>query len=520
MVLAFLLGVGAYRLLHVVRFFNNYVKNGYMTTVVTDLEKIYTPGSLFAIILLILLLLVSILTLLLHKKKPAKLYIIMTIYYLTIFIGLFYISAILQSFENELLASTLSRSLRDIFIIAYIPQFIFIAFILLRTIGFNVKKFDFADERKSMDANEQDNEEFEINVNFEGYRVKQKVNRTLREILYYIKENKFIVICICAAVCFFTGVYIYNNTHSNYDATYRIGTQFSYNKLNITVDDSIITDLDYQGRELDSYYLVLKLNIKNTSGHTVNMDYNNFKLEVGNDIINPTVNAAVNFIDFAPSNAPLSISHNDDKTFALSYKISNSHIRKSMRIKIHNGSVYDKGEYIDKKIFININSNKISNLSIVGNYKLYDKLKFDDTFLGNSEMTFNSYSIDKSYIYKYEVCVSENECKQYSDAITIPLKDNRYKNKLIVLSVDFLQDKNSTYTSGYTSLYSFAENFMKIQYKVGDIVYSDNSKNVTPEKATNLVAFEVPNEIDNASIIQVLIVIRNKEYIVNLKVAN
>lgn len=519
MALAFLLGVGAYRLLDTVRFFNNYVKNGYMTTVVTDLEKLYTPASLFIIILLIILLIMAILILLVHKKKPAKLYIMMVIYYLLIFIGLFYISGILQSFEKELLSSTLSRSLRDVLVIVYIPQFIFIVFILLRTIGFNVKKFEFADERQSMDSDSLDNEEFEINVNFQGYRFKQKINRTFREIIYYIKENKFIVICVLLALSAALAIYIYNNIHSNYDLTYRTGKSFTYNKLNITVEDAVITNLDYQGNTLDNYYLVLKVKIKNTSGYAINVDYNNFKLEVGRDTINPTINDSVNFIDYAPSNVPLSISHNSDKTFALAYKLNVSQTRKGMHIKIHNGNVYDKGEYIDKRIFININPKRIADLNIVGNYKLYDKISFEDTYLGNSEITFNSYFIDKKYIYKYEVCAKE-ECKEYYDAITIPIKDNRYDNKLIILSVDYLQDVSTAYNSSYNSLASFAENFVKVQYKVGDKVYSDAGKNVTPLKVSNLIAFEVPNEIENANIIQIIITIRNKEYIINLKVIN
>ena len=519
--LAFLLGVGAYRLLDVVKFFNDYVKNGYTTTVVTDLEKLYTPFSLFIIIFLIVIFATAILILLVHKKKQVKFYALLVTYYSVVFIALFYISSILQSFETELLASTLARSLRDIFIIVYLPQFIFIVFILLRTIGFNVKKFDFADERKEINTDIYDDEEFEINVNIESYKFKQKINRIFRESVYYVKENKFIVMCVCIVFAFSLGVYIYNNIHTNYDQHYKMGNTFIYQNLNVTVHDAIISNLDHQGNVIDdNYYLVLKTNITNTSGYTIDIDYNNFKLMVGNDIITPTVNMASKFIDFASSNVTYSISHNGNNTFSLVYKLTKNQIKKNMELRIHNHSYYEKDEYVNASIFVKIKTSKISDLAIAGNYSQGDTLNFDDTYLKNTSLKIKDYVVDKRYVYRYEICNAEQVCKEYTDAITVPVKDGRYNNRLIILSVEYLQDLDIGYGDEYTSLASFADNFMTIQYKVSNEVFSAQGINVTPQKATNFIAFEVPQNIEYASIIQSIVTIRNKEYIINLKAMN
>ena len=64
---------------------------------------------------------------------------------------------------------------------------------------------------------------------------------------------------------------------------------------------------------------------------------------------------------------------------------------------------------------------------------------------------------------------------------------------------------------------TFADNFVKIQYKVGDKVYSDEYYNVTPAYNTKFLAFEVNKEIKNASVIQAIVIIRNQKYIINLK---
>jgi len=241
---------------------------------------------------------------------------------------------------------------------------------------------------------------------------------------------------------------------------------------------------------------------------------------LGNELLTPSVSLGDHFIDYASGNAPLLLSHKDNKTFALVYKIKASQVNKSMKIKIHTGSVYEKGEYIDKRIYINVKPKKIDDLHIAGNYKLNEKIAFENTYLGNSTLSLNSFIIADNYMYKYDVCVTENDCKTYTDAITVSVKHNRHDNKLLVLSADYILDKKTDYASKYLSLSSFIENFAKVQYKVGDEVFSNNSINATPQKSKDIVAFEVPKDIQNASIIQIIVTVRNKEYIVNLKVSN
>ena len=61
------------------------------------------------------------------------------------------------------------------------------------------------------------------------------------------------------------GYYVYNGVEPNYDLNYRINSTFNHNSLAITVKDAMVTNVDYAGNliEKDSYYVVLKMNIKN-----------------------------------------------------------------------------------------------------------------------------------------------------------------------------------------------------------------------------------------------------------------
>ena len=512
-----LLIVGAYKLSGVVNFFNDYVQNGYRTSVVTGLSSLYTPLSLYLIIFLILALMTSMLILMVHKKKPYKLYMFSVIYYLIIFFGLFFISSVLGSFEQTLLGATTARSIRDILIIVYIPQIIFIAVTLIRAIGFDIKKFNFTSDLKELDIKGSDAEEFEVNINFEGYKAKRKVHRFSRELKYYIKENKFIVIIISIILIGIVGYLIYSNTHSSFDKTYNMGTKINYERLGFTFKDAIISNLDYNGNEIDgNYYLAIKTNVTNTTGKTIIVDYNNFKLNVDNEYINPTLNYAKYFIDYAPNSINTSISHNTDKTFSLVYKIPKNDINKKMVLSIYNGNAYEKGIYIERHIFVNINPKKYDNVKIVNNYKLNDEIVFNNPFIGNTKLTLKDYQLTNKYIYDYEVCKNET-CKTYNDVLNVKVTSGRSNNKLIVINSNFELDLEPIYSSGYNSLSSFAENFIDIVYKINDNIISDKSINVTPLGQNNFIAFEVPKEIDDASIIQAVITIRDQKYIVNLK---
>ena len=518
--LTLLLIVGASRTLSVVKFFDAYVKAGYSTSVVTGLSKMYTPMSVYLIILLILVLIISMLILMIHKSKPYRLYLFMVLYYLLLFLGLFYISSVLRSFEVSLLAATTSRSIRDILIIVYIPQYLFIILTAIRTIGFDIKKFNFSSDLKEMEFTGKDAEEFEVSLDFEGYKAKRKVHRFFREMLYYVKENQLIFIIILGIVIVILGILIHSNTHGNYDKSYSLGKTFTYNQLQITFEDAIVSNLDYNGNVINDnyYYVVVRTHLVNDSGSTIKMDYNNLKLEIGSNLIKPVVSDAKYFVDYAPSLVPSSIAPKANTYFGLVYRISKSQANKSMTIKIHNGNVLDKGKYIDKHIFVKINPKSYDNLQIVGNYMPKDKISLNNTFLGNTNITINNYSISKSYLYKINTCDDNEDCTEYTDIISAQIKNNRQSNVILVLNVEYNQDNSTLYNYSYTSLTSFTENFLKIQYKIGDTIYTDKSINVTPLKVNNFMAFEVPNNIEEASLIQAIIIIRNREYIVNLKI--
>ena len=515
--ITFLLVYIAIRLARITNFFDTYVKNGYSLTNSSGLAKIYTPLSLYVMLFVVIALLIALVVLMIYKKKPFRLYLSIIIYYSLIFISMFYITSVLNSFEETLLASTTSRGIRDILMIVYIPQYIFIIFMILRTIGFDLKKFNFTNDIKDLNLSRQDAEEIEINIDFQGYKAKRVAHRTFREAIYYIRENKFMFICIFSIIGILLFHFVRVNYLVSYDKNVGMNKRFTYNNFEISFEDAIITNLDYAGNKLDSYYVVIKTYVKNKSNKSLDLDTNALKMQIGDELIKPDLVYSKNFIDFAPTLSSKMIGSNMEKRFALIYKIDSKQVSKTKTIVIHNGTTTKKDRVIDKHIYVKLKTSTINNVEIVGNYNLNDTLNFKDTFIGDTSFKPTSYTVAESYKYKYDVCDDNNECKTYDDMITVGLSSRGERHVLLVVDTVFSQDKNTLYAQSFNSLNGFSNNFICVQYRINGEVYKNKEINVTATYSNRFVVFEVPASVEHADVIQLIITIRNKEYIVNLR---
>lgn len=519
LILGLLLCAIAYISLDVVEFFNTYVRNGYNIGNTQGLAAEYTPLILFIIVFVVLAMLITLLVLMKHKKKPSKFYFFSIIYYIAVFVGLFILSGILDGFETALLESKVARSVRDILVLSYIPQFIFIAGAFIRAIGFNIKKFDFQNDIREMGLNATDAEEVEININVDFDKIGRNVNKSFRETKYYLKENKFIMFCLCIVFVGVSGYFIYKAVTSDYDKVVGMNKIFTFERVEFKVNDVIVTNIDYQGKELDNdkYYVVLDLYSKNTSSKSVKMDYNNFKLRVGDSYYTPDLSRNGSFVDYLPGNVLTLLTPNRENEFALVYVIDGEDKAKSMKLSIYNGTVYYNNKTEDKFIYVNLKKDILDSPKLSGNFNVNDEVKFGDTYLKDTSLTIKSYKIYDRYDYSYKSCKDNGKCTEYKDRIVVSLKNNRQNNKIMIIKTDYNQDSETKYASSYSGVKSFTENFAHIEYKVGENTYKEKAINVTPDNASGFIAFEVPKNIEEASIIQLTIVIRNKTYFINLK---
>ena len=95
---------------------------------------------------------------------------------------------------------------------AYImPIALFIAVMLARSLGFDVKKFDFTSDINEIAIESGDNEEFELKVGVDFQRIERGTRGYLRELKYYYQENKMVILSIFGILVVILGIYMVSN---------------------------------------------------------------------------------------------------------------------------------------------------------------------------------------------------------------------------------------------------------------------------------------------------------------------
>ena len=493
-----------------INFFADYVKNDYTATIFDNMVSTYIPWYVIASLILLLIIIASLYILLNHKKKPTKLYIIIFIYYTIYLIMTIVAHKLIGGLSENLWTTEASRAYKDIYQMYYIIQFICIIFVFIRTFGFDIKKFDFKKDLEELELNEKDSELVEVNFDMDTSKIKRLFRRFKREFIYYIKENTFIFIGILSIILIIIVYSIYKNADKlNYN--YKENEPFYYNNLNYTILDSMITNLNTKGeKSSNKSYFVIKLKVKNVSNLNQKIPTENIKLENKGKKINPKLDIGSMFSDYAKPYENDIIKPEQEEIFEFAYEI-NPKTSGNFKLEIYYGESLKKiGK--SKKINVNLNPKDITNINVLSNSKMGQKIEMNDTNIGNINLIIDDYYIGDSYYFDYEICDKE-KCKKYKDAIIADFKTINSKTLLILKGKYEVDNKNNDY-----KLYNYFGNlFISINYKIGNKEYKSDIKALKAKNLKNAFAFQVDKEIENANCIDVLITIRNKRYIINIK---
>lgn len=495
------------------QFFKAYIANNYTYSHAGNLAGSYISIFMYLGALLIIGIALIIYYLMRQKKKNTKLYIGIIVYYLILFVSLTIFHGILSNLEIADIEAKTARAYRDLSLIVILPQYFFAFYSIFRGLGFDIKSFKFELDLKDLDINEEDNEEFEFVLGVETYKYKRTARRFIREFKYYVLENKFIFTCL-AVIAFLiiaTTLYMHFNV---YNKTYSENKTFSHSAFNINMMDSILTNMDHNGNKItkDKYYLVLKLNITNNSISKMKLDVTNFRLQIGDDYLVPTLDRSDYFIDYAAPYHGEFIKKNTSATYNIVYELTKKQIKNSYDLKILENIEYKVGDITAHYKILNVKPTKILEKSEVKEYKLTEEINLNGSFLENSKTKINSYEIKDNYIYEYESCYN-NTCRKINDVVSSGYTTSKVKTTLLILDVKTTLDKNATYTQYIKSINNYYENFFTVEY---DGIES-STKNVTPSNLKNKIVLQTPAKIKDSSKLKLVITIRDKTYKVNLK---
>ncbi|MBE6157038.1 MAG: DUF4352 domain-containing protein [Firmicutes bacterium] len=516
LILAMLSVYIAYRTYNIITFFNEYISHDYSGNYYVGFSNTYISPFVYLIIILIILGILVICALFIYKKKPIKAYLSSLIYYIVFLILLNIFKNLMITLENDVITAEAARIYRDLSLISIVPQAFFILLFLMRGFGLNLGKFNFAADLKELEISEQDSEEVEINFKKDDLKVKRTLRRFIREFGYYIKENKFIFLIICLSLLIAIFFITYKALPKIIDQEYKQGEIFSIGDLTYKIEDSIITNLNYNGDTLgeNTYYIVARLYIENNSNEDINIDYNSFRLIINDKSFYPSIDKGTNFIDYAVNYYGNTIKSKSKRLYSLVYKISDKDVLESYQIKIDNGTIVQNNMIKSKYNYITITPILINKVSLEKTISIGEELSFVTSNLGNTTLTLSNPVITEKYIYDYEYC-SNNICNTYKDLININYTKN--EKTLIILDYSYNIDKETPYYEHSSTVNEFAKSFIKIKYiDNGEIKY-DSINNVTPANLKNKLVLESTNKIKNSQELYLSITIRNKEYLINLK---
>ncbi len=505
-----------YRTYNIVSFFNDYITSDYTGNFYAGFSSNYISTFIYFIIILIIAGLLVIILLFIYKKKPLKTYATSLGYYIIFLVFLIFIKNTMVTLETTVISAEAARAYRDLSLISIVPQILFIILFLIRTFGFNTKSLNFEADLKDLQIESSDDEEVEITFERDNTKLKRTIRRFKREFKYYIRENKFIFILLCVIGTIGVGFLLYLSLPEIIDKEYVQGETFDAEGLVYRIEDSIITNLDYKGDVIneDSYYLVVKLYIENNQDDDYEFDINNFRLELGNNYLYPLKDKILYFIDYASNNVKTKVRANTSYSYSLIYEISKNDIKKNYQIKVNNGTNISDKLQIGRFNYITISPTIIDKIVEEKEYLLNDEVNLINSNLQETTVVFSNLEITDKYIYDYELC-QYGICNNYKNQVSINYLEN--DKTLMVLDYSFELDKNIPYYTFSNTFTSFVNNFIKVRYLDGDNNIYDTVKNVTPNNLEGKMVLEVNKKVKETKELALIIRIRNKEYVINLK---
>lgn len=498
-ILAILIGILIYKTNIVFSFYKNYI-NFQATS--TEGET-YLTFFMYILALLIIVINVIIYYLMREKKKPKVMYLISIISYIAIFVGFIYLQMNLHTLSVEGVMDAKSiRMARDIAKISTYVQYILIIPIIIRALGFDVKRFDFAKDIQELDIELSDNEEVELLVGVDTEAIKSKIHKKMRGFKYYYQENRIFILAIGALIAIVIFIIIIVGIRIN--RVYNEGQTFENFHFKMKIEDSYISAKSSDGTVADKNnksYVVLKLNV--ISNHiNKTLDTNDFILVVGNKNYAPTKKAYNYFTDIGIGYKAQTIGTTEAKTYILVYDVNNNYLNKKMILRYE--LKYTENGMTNQKV--NIKPTNLDKAKLIGTYNLNDEVTFNNNIISSGKFKINKYALDDSINYNYK---EEIDGKEYDRNLII--KGSDYSS---ILNIDITSSLNNDISNS-----TLIGNYTEIKYLLDGKEYTSSKKDKTPEFCTNGLFLEVDKQMKDATDIYLDINIRGNEYKYYLKKA-
>ena len=489
-------------------FYNTYV-NLHAYYKVGKLSAIYVTPLMFVFCVtsfLVCLLIYFILTL---KRKNGSLYLYAIIFYIALFV---YFIFMVISF-NKLQGSTFDvetvRVYRDISFIFLFPQLLLIILLFSRTIGFNLKQFEFKKDLEEMNIEVSDSEEVELTFGSESYKYARGIRKFLRLSKYFILENKLFVIIVSSILIFSLSVIMFTKINVYADRKFE-KSAFVANGFTFDITDSYMTSIDRNNEVIkkNKYYLLVKVNIRNNTTKKLYVNRETFRLAYKNELLYPDMSLTERFKDIG------NIYKSRDITAGMMYdcyvvfELDKSQLDTEYIVNVLTSTSEGYKEKIVKPV--NIDEQKDN-----GSKSIPNEFTFTDSMLGNTKLILNSYEVADKFMERYTY---DFDGQQKTGTYAV-MPDISSRNGSILKIESSIEVDKSTYSSKFieipADLFKYY-GFIKFR-ALGETKEIKLSPKDTIYEKNKFSYFEVPSSMKDADKIELILLIRGQKYTFILK---
>lgn len=504
-----------YKSNNILAFYNGYINKSssvYMGNLSTNYINVY----FYLLIFLVIIFTLAIYILMKQKKKPTFLYLSVIIYYLILLIAFFQISNNLAMLEIATPSPQLIRIVRDITFIITIIQALLTIFIAIRAVGFDIKKFNFSADLEQLEIEVTDDEEFELTVGADPSTISRKIRKQRRELKYFVIENLFvislisIIILIVIIVSFVLNYEVYNKTYHQQES-------FRVNNLIMTVTDSYLTNVNFKGKTIlkdDKQYVVINLEIENKDSVKGSLDLTTLALVTKNNLYQPITGKYQSFFDLGIGYFNQKLNADIKQQFILLFKIDGQELKDNLFLRFTESVSFNKDQPQAKYKKIQLRPILLNEIELIGNYKLKEKINFEDTVLKNSLFKIENSEIGDKFYYEALICYNQI-CSNGVNLLTPSYTSSEAKT-LLKLGAMYMQDKETNLKINNGG--ELVSLFGTLRFNINNKTYEAPLINKTPSDYIGEDIFlEVPSQAKMADNFDLILNIRNKQYIYKLK---
>lgn len=408
------------------------------------------------------------------------------------------------------------RIVRDIASVVVYVQYATILLTAIRAVGFNIKQFNFGEDLAELEINVSDYEEFELTVGLDQAKIKRRIRRGKRELKYFIVENLFVLLLLSfivitsLTVIIFLNIYVYNKFYEQSES-FKAG--YFVNQIN----NVYYTHLNQKGNNIapkGKAYVVTNVTFSNIDIYPHDISLDDINLTFNQEIFSPIIMRYQSFIDLGEGYIKQVIPSGSSKTFIFVFEVNENVDFNDLIFRYRESLIISNASLEAKYKKVKIKAVSLDNIEKVNEAKISEQLLFNDSALENTELIINDVKMESQFIYDATSCYGD-VCNTAPNILTLQYITN--KNILMRLAYTYSKDMQAVLPSS-NDFVSLINTYGMVRYKINNKIQETLLIDKTPSNYNgNDLFFQIPLSLKQANEAELVIRIRNKEYIYKLK---